>query len=274
MKRITLRFTIAEPSITPDVLREAVEQALLRLHPQITYKIRHVADNGDGTMRVEMVMDGKRDLLETIMLQKGWKLPVKLEEIGWGWIAGDWDTQTSTLTFEVDPLVAIQPLDGQHEFQLGNRRQWLRYIFLIISTLMMILLLAANGLHYDFPALQWIYIIGFALWLFYLNETPFDIRIYARKIICSQEGLKIDYWYMNQSVILGWKEIWGMDFSEPVCKVYTEGRMTRFLISERFGCKQQKPVLKTIVERARLNYVEGNFRNTSYRRYEADEARG
>lgn len=179
-----------------------------------------------------------------------------------------------TWSLDVDPLEAITPLDGAVEFRLSKRRLWLRYIILIIVTLLIIGLLVANVANQRSSVLEWLYRIVFLVWLITLNETPFDISVYAEKVGCSQTTLAVKYWLMRQVVSLNWADIWGLDYTEPICVMRCDGKKIRLLISERFGCKEQKTILKTITERSKLNYVEGNYRKSIYRRFEVENKSG
>ena len=111
--------------------------------------------------------------------------------------------------------------------------------------------------------------VSFGIFLFSLNDTPLDFSVYAEKIGIKQQKLEVSYWLLKEPVSLKWDKIWGLDYVIPVCMVYSEGGKTRFLLSERFGCKEKPIVMKTIVKRANLNFVEGNFRKVMYRRYDA-----
>jgi len=272
MKRYTLKFTLQDSTLSSDELREAVEEVLLRLHPRITYKIRQVKAGGSGQMMAEIAVDGKRDLLESAFRAQEWKVPVRLESMGWGWMTNDGSkisTEPGSSLFELDPLAAVRPMEGNGEFQLNKKPGRLRYMIMIISTMGMVFLLIANGVHSHSLILQIAYIIGFSVWLFSLNEMPLDVRVYAEKVIFTNEGLAVKYWLRKQPARLAWEEIWGLEYTEPVCVVFKSGGKNRVLLSERFGCKEQKVVLKTIVERAGLYFVEGNFRNLLYRRYDS-----
>ena len=272
MKRYSLIIQLLDPSITTDHVRNAVEEVLLHLHPLITYKIGQVTTGADGRMVAEIAVDGKRELLQAALTGKEWRLPIKLESIGWGWMINNEDAAilaAASSTITADPLAGVDPLEGTGEFRLSKRRLWLRYISLITFTIVMIFLLIANALHTDLPLLEAIYVVGFALWLFFLNETPFDIRVYAEKIVCGQVGLEVTYWWRKKPIQVEWEKIWGLDYADPVCEVCCSEGKRRFLLSERFGCKEKSMVLQTIVKRSSLNFVEGNFKKVMYRRYGA-----
>ena len=272
MKRYTLKFRVLISPVTAVSLKDELERVLLRLHPRITYKIKHVYEDQNGMILAEIAMDEKKQLLEAELMSREWKIPVRLESMGWGWLTKDKEemsTMPSTSGIDFDPLATISALNGQVEFILSERKLWLRYISLLVSTAVMIMLLVVITYHKDLPVLQGIYIIGFLVWLIVLNETPFDVRMYATKITCDQEGIKVKYWYRKLPKQIRWEEVQRMEFTEPVCQIFSEKKRIRLLVSEKFGCKEQKLVLKTIVDRACLNYVRGNFMTMEYRRYDA-----
>ena len=272
MKRLTLIFKPLSSSIATAALKDELVEELLRIHPRLTFKIGQVIADRDGGMFAQIAIEGKRAILDTALMRKNWKLPVKLESIGWGWLTmdeGENSPEPAISAFDVDPLATVKPAEGQEEFRLNKKRTWLRYVSLIGFTIVMILLLIANGIHNDSPLLQWIYIVVFTVWLFSLNDTPFDFRVYTEKVSCSRESLEIKYWFKRLSFQFQWEDVWEMDYTEPVCEIFVDGRKSCFLMSERYGCKEQKVVLRTIVDRAALNYVEGTIRTMLYRRYEA-----
>jgi len=272
MKRYTLIFQLLDPSITPNQVRDEVDRELLRLHPRITYKLGLVTARADGKMLAEIKLDGKREMIEATLKSEEWKLPIRLVSMGWGWLVSAEDevqSATGTSIIDVDPLTGIEPLEGIGEFQLSNRRLWLRYISLIIFAFILILLLIVNAIHPDSPILQLLYIVAFTIWLFSLNDTPFDIRVYADKIICRQVDLELSYWWRKMPIQMAWEEISRLDYTDPVCAIYSSQGKRRFLLSERFGCKEKTLVLKIIAKRANLNFVEGNFRSFIYQRYDA-----
>lgn len=272
MKRYTLQFQPLYSSITTVDFREEVEQVLLRLHPRITYKMGKVFQDVDGNLLAEFAADGQRDLLTQAIESRTWSLPVRFLSLRWGWSIENEDAalQISSVTpLDANPVAGIQPLEGMAEYHLSKWHTFGRYIALIGFTIVMVLLLIANAIHTNYPVLEWVYVVGFAVWMFTLNETPFDYRVYARSIHLQQAGLEVEYWLGRAPQHLDWASISGMDYSNPVCMLIGQDKRMRFLLSERFGCKEKPVVLKTIVARAGLSYVEGNFQKLIYRKPEA-----
>jgi len=272
LKRYTVKFQPIGSSFSTDDLRNEVGQVLLQLHPRITYKLGQVFQGADGKLLAEIAVDGKRELLEEALKSNVWKLPARYESLWWGWMVENEDATllaAATVSIDVDPLERMEPIEGEGEFPVNKWQLRGRYITLMVSTLVMILIFIANAIHTHSPLLEGIYLVSFGIFLFSLNDTPLDFRVYAEKISIKLQKLEVSYWMLNKPVSLEWDKIWGLDYVNPVCMVYSEIGKTRFLLSERFGCKDKSIVMKTIVKRANLNYVEGNFRRTEYRRYDA-----
>ena len=272
MKRYTLKFQPISPSISATDLREEVDRVLLRLHPRITYRMGQVHQDGDGNYQAQILMDGKRSLLDTALKAKQWDLPVQFEGLSWGWSIENEDAAlpASALTStNVDPLARVQAFDGLSEFPLSKRRLWLRFLSMIVLTLVLLALLMANVFNKNTPVLEGIYIVCFAAWLISLNETPLDLRVYAHRIAFVQTGLDVSYWYRKKPIYVGWQEIWGLDYANSVCTIHKNGGKLRCIVSERFGCTENKLIVKTIISKAELLYVEGNSMVQKYRKADA-----
>ncbi len=272
MKRYTVVFQPIASVVVPSDLRDEVEQVLLRLHPRITYKMGQVTESAAGLMLVQIMVDGKRELFEKALEAKQWKLQVQFEDLSLGWMMENEDATllaSATTAINVDPLAGVEAGDETRDITLSKRRLWLRYIFMIVFTVVWIALLIANAFHTNSPVLEGIYIVSFAIWLISLNETPFDLRVYANKIALKHTGLEVTYWFRKMPIHVDWQDIWGLDYANSVCEVHNVAGRLRFLVSERFGCKEKKFVLKTIIKKADLLYVEGNSMVQKYRRAEA-----
>ncbi len=275
MKRYTVIFQPTGSPVSLAELKEEVGNVLLRLHPRITYKMGEVYQSLEGKLLAEFAVDGKRQLLEQAFLQRVWALPVRYEGLSWGWLIDNEDATIITVankSIEIDPLKAIAPLESEGEFVLGKRRSRGRYVALIISTLVLLGILIACTLYTKTPWIMLSYAIFFAIFMFVLSDTPLDIRVYGEKIAIRPDGLEVKFWLQSRPQFLEWAKIWGIDYFSPVCTVLSAGGKMRFLLSEGFGCKEQNLLLKTIIARADLRYVEGNFMKLSYRKPDAIES--
>ncbi len=267
MKRITIIFTPTGSPVDLALFRGEIEGVLLRLHPKITYKINRVDKQADGKILAEITLDGKLELLDAALKQKHWQQPVVDERMGWGWPfspAEKASLQAGIPSYSLDPLAGISPAEGMLDAQLGKLMLWLRFVGVIVLTILLILLMifysrSAGSILFDGALL-----ISFSVWMILLNGTPIDMRVYARQITLGEAGLELKYWFMNKTINLAWGNIRRLVCTEPVCILFAEGQRVRFLLSERFGCSKKAKVLKTIIARANLNYVGGNFRKQEY----------
>ncbi len=269
MKRYTLKFQPFDPSISPAALKDEVEQVLLRLHPRITYKMGSVYIDINGATYVYIAVDGHRKLLEQAFEGKVWSLPVNLESLSWGWIMDNEDAQllvAANAPFEADPLESVQPIAGEQEFSLSRWRMQGRWLALMLSTLALVAALFANYKYRNEAVWEVLYLVLFAIFIFALNDTPLDIRVYATHLALRREGIEIRFWMTAAPTRLSYAQISGMDYANPVCTLLSQGKKTRLILSERFGCPQREVILKTILERSGLIYVEGNFQKLSYRK--------
>ncbi len=276
MKRYTLQFQTLDASIETSDLKDEVEQVLLRLHPRITYKMGDVFQWVDGKLLAMIAVDGYRPLIEQAFTSRNWALPVRFERLNWGWTVENEEAALladSITPLDANPLADIQSLEGSPVFQLSRWPGVGRYLALILFSLLMVALLIANAIHTSSPLLEGMYIVGFMLWMFFMNETPFDFRVYSRSILLLPDRLEVSYWFSRKARKVSWSSISGMDYTNPVCTVMSQESSLRFLVSEHFGCKEKPAVLKTIVTRAGLNYVEGNFQKLTYRKPGARESK-
>jgi hypothetical protein len=268
LKRYTLKFQSNYPSISIDDLRGEVEQQLFRLHPRITYKMGQALMGEDGKLLVQFASDGKRHLLDEAFKTVKWIQPVQLECINWGWVVETKDApslSTANRAVDSDPLADVLPLEGMGEYGLGKRRLYGRYLALIISTLVLMAVLIGNILYPRSPVFMALYAIVFAAFMFSLSDTPVDIRVYGEKISLRLDGLEVRYWLHTRPRFHEWANIWGVNYANNVCEVLSDNGKQRFLLSERFGCQEQDLVLKTIITRAGLRFVEGDLRKLIYR---------
>ena len=239
----------------------------------MTYTIGRVTSPEPQIILAEIATDVKRELAISHLKGIEEELPVVMESIGWGWIASTASVKlpaTTSPDLNRDPLVLMEAPNGPETFLLSKKVFWFRYLFWLSLTVILIFLLIGGGyFSHPSPVLAGIYLIVFLLWLYSMGEVSFDIRLYGEKIACGPIGLDVTYWFRRKAVRLLWKEIKEMEYTNSVCVINCQEGPVRFLISERSGCKEKMVILKTIVQRASLNYVEGDFRKSVYKRYEA-----
>ena len=272
MQRFTVTFQPVGSTVTIDHLRDEVDHVLLRLHPRITYKMGQVYQGTEGKLLAQITVDGKRQLLQDAFSHHQWVLPVNFERLSWGWLQEDEDASLSfsvNKSIEVDPLKEVPSMVGEGEYLLSKGLLRGKYLALLVSTVILLVILIANVIYPKTPWLMVLYAVAFAIFMFALSDTPLDLRVYGQKLAIRSDGLEIRFWLLHKSAYIDWSSIWGLDYSNPVCELLsTHGKM-RFLLSEQYGCKEQTALLKTMVTRAGLLYLEGNFRRLSYRKPDA-----
>ena len=183
MKRYTLTFQPLSPLIQLDHLRKEVDELLLKLHPRITYKMGQVFTSLDGHFLAEIAMEGKRQLLMETLKSNVWVAPVQFQGLSWGWTnenEGATSQASARSPIEVDPLAMIVPLEGVREFHLSKRKLRGRYILLMLSTLVMILVLIINTIHPRSPLFEGLY-LTVLLSSCFRCQTRLSISAYMQK---------------------------------------------------------------------------------------------
>ncbi len=272
MRRYTVTLQLTGSALAFDNIKDEVERVLFRLHPRITYKMGQIYQAPGGTLLAQFMVDGKHQLLLDAFSRHDWALPVRFDGLSWGWLHDDEEASSiisGTKAFEVDPLRAVAPLAGQGEYTLIKGLLRGKYLTLMISTLALLLILIANAVYPKVPWLMVLYALAFAVFMFTLSDTPLDLRVYGQRLSFRPEGLEIKHWLLPKPTFLAWDNIWGLNYSNPVCELMGTHSKLRFLLSEQYGCQEQAMLLKTMVARAGLLYVEGNFRKLSYRKPDA-----
>ncbi len=271
MKRYTLRFKAGE-AVAPEQVKAAVEDALLRLHPGITYRMGHAARIDPQTVFVEIGSEGKKEVLEPRLKSFESKLPVALDRIDWGWETGDSSLSPTLIQnpdLRADPLASVEAPGGMAVFPSDNKLVGLRYALFFLLTL-------ALGTAVFFKAsrersLTWdgLFLGAYILWLFSLDGIPFDPRRLAGRIECGGSGLEVAFRFRKKPVRVRWEDLWGMDFTPYTCIIRSTPATIKFSIGEGSGFREKDTILKTISDRASLRFVEGGFRMPFYRRADA-----
>lgn len=269
MKRLTLVFNTMVDAVSINGVCDEINYVLLRLHPRITYKLGQVRIDPVGRINVHIAIEGERELLENSLHERAWKLPIRYEGIKWGWITDLQDGQIpieGNSSLDTDPLAGIEPTAGMVEFQLNRTHLWLRYYFTAGVTLVWISVLIAFILNNSSSGLEYAYLIMSVVWMIALSETPLDLRLYAKKLLCGNENLEVVFWLKRKTITLDWDQITGLVCKEHICEILYDKRSMRFLLSRRYGCKEKDLILKTLVNNAQLYFVQGSIKKLEYRR--------
>jgi hypothetical protein len=271
MKRYTLRYKTAD-SVAPELLKAAVEDVLLHLHPGITFRMGRISRIDPQNVSVEIASEGKKEALFPPLSRINSKIPVALERIDWGWDSGESSLASSMINnpdLSPDPLAKITAPAGPAVFSSDGRIFWLRYIGFFLLTLGL-----GISIYEKFSndtSLLWdgLFLGFYTLWLFSLSGIRLDPRGLARKIDCREDGLEVTYRFRRTPARLRWADIQGMDFTYTACIILGNPSAIKIALNEYSGFKQKNVIQKIIVERASLRFVEGRFWRPYYRRAEA-----
>jgi hypothetical protein len=272
MNRYCVRFSTADDTVRPEDLKPAVEEVLLDLHPRFTFRMGRSASIDPGRLTVEIESEAKKNVLLENLRPIERKLPVVLQAVDWGWEADDRPDSASSagaLDWGRDPLARVEPLPVPVVFLPVNNRLVYRYVLFGVLTLALLLFFIIRyALGRSFVSdLIW---LGFySVWFFSLNEIPIDIRLLLEKIECAPEGLELTYRFPKNTVRLPWEDILDLEAGFAACAIRAEQKPIRFLATEKAGFKQKDLILKTIIHRASLRFVEGNLLRSVYRRGDA-----
>ncbi len=254
------------------MLKAAVEDVLLHLHPGITFRMGRISRTDPRNISVEIASEGKKEALFPPLKRIESKLPVTLEKIEWGWDSGESSLESSMMNnpdLAPDPLAKITTPAGPVVFSSDGRIFWLRYIGFFLLTLGL-----GISIYVKFSndtSLLWdgLFLVFYTLWLFSLNGIPLDPRGLAGKIECGEDGLEVTYRLRRAPVRLRWADIRGMDFTYTAGIIRGNPSNIKIALNEYSGFREKNIILKIIVERASLRFVEGRFWRPYYRRAEA-----
>jgi hypothetical protein len=271
MKRYTLRFK-ATGSVADDDLRTAVEDVLLHLHPGIIFRMGQAGRIDPQNVSVEIASEGKKEALFPPLKRIESKLPVTLVRIDWGWDSGESSLISSLIQnpdFSPDPLSNVAVSSGSEVFPSDGKMFWLRHFVFLLLTLALGISFYYKFFDASSPVWDALFLAIYIIWLFSLNGIQLNPWLLAKKIECGEAGLQVSYWFRRRPVRLRWADIWGMDFAHTACIIRSSPSSIKFAIQENSGFKKKNIILKTIMERASLRFVEGRFWRPFYRRADA-----
>lgn len=250
-----------DDSVTVNELRVAIEDILLHLHPRITYRLGLVSNISSNSFLAEIASDGEKELLEAYLHTIQDKLPVRVQQFGWGWIAKDAMDRSINQAPPQSDIKTRSFLPNTNVFPL-------RY-FLSISLLFALILYLIIRFYLDqLLFLDNAYQILFIFWLISLIEVPLDIRLYVQKIDCELTELVVMYSFKKKTIRMSWETIEGLECRDTIYIIYRRNNTpVRFYIYN--GFKEKHAMLTTITQRASLNEVETGVSKAVYKRYEA-----
>jgi hypothetical protein len=261
MKRYTARLRLLDSQLSAAQIKAAIESELLRA--PITFKVGAIAPAEDGIVLVEIASDARRTDLVRLLKSIEPAHCLQLESVGWGWLITDTTIQEMTRLpgREYDPYAAVQAqTEDVKEYTYSIRSvlieatpgtiYWIGWMILV-GILYRQSLVFAIGLSILGGLLLYVFRVGR-----FLVSTP--------RLRCDQNGIEIKYRLRRSPNRQTWAEIWGLDtpYIRDMCTVRS-GTSLKFPTK---GLNETPTLIKTIVERASLNFVEG----ATYRRFDAE----
>jgi hypothetical protein len=101
--------------------------------------------------------------------------------------------------------------------------------------------------------------------------NPWTLLAHASRIRCDPTGIEIKYWLRSSPRRHAWTEIEGLEIgagtSDHVYTIRSGKAAVRFSTAK---LNEESTLIKTILERASLHFVEGIVGRTTYRRFDAE----
>jgi hypothetical protein len=261
MKRYTARLRLLDRQLSTAQIKTAIENGLLRA--PITFKVGAIAPAEGDIVLVEIASDAKRADLARILQKVESTHHLQFEYVGWGWLVTDTTIQEMTRLpgREYDPYATAQAQTEDAKEYTYNIRPvlieaipgtvyWVGWMILV-GILYRQSLVFVIGLPILGGLLLFVFRIGRAL-------------ISAPRLQCDQNGIEIKYRLRRSPRRQTWAEIWGLDtpYISDMCTIQS---VTSLKFPTK-GLNEMPTLIKTIVERASLNFVEG----ATYRRFDAE----
>jgi hypothetical protein len=277
MKRYTARLRLLDNQLNTSQIKAAIESELLRA--PITFKVGTVALTEDNVALVEIASGEKRPGLARRLKGLESKYPLQLECVGWGWPVSGTAIKSAAgaPSGEHDPYIsALAQMEDAREYALNIRQFATRQIvrLALVAGFVAVLTLSALNrlgrasvnciLAVMYPAL----LFSGALSIFLTFPT------WASRIRCDQEGIEVKSLLRPYSKRWAWTEIEELDMLWPAAssRTYVIRSKKNSLRVSIEGFSQEATLIKTILERASLNFVEGSIGAVSYtyKRFDAE----
>lgn len=277
MKRYTARLGLSNGQPEADI-KAAVDRELLNAPFPLTFRLGAIARPAPGACLVEIATDADRERLFSLLKHLESKLPVHVEQVGWGWLITDQGPQgvqpaSGDLVgrLALDPYASEQPQKEETRIYRYGRRQALAFassiglaLFLIFVALSPLLSSSAyvfiqehSFAFYVFASIYWV-----ASAFFGISLRPWR---YASIVRCNLKGIEIKYWFRPQAQRLDWAQIMQAEVAWDECTVRSPERSLAFLTEENLGLQDKRMLIKTILERASLHLAGGGV----YKRFDS-----
>jgi hypothetical protein len=284
MKRYTARLRLLDSQLNTAQIKAAVETELLRA--PITFKVGAVALTEGNVALVEIASGEKRPALARRLKGLESKYPLQLECVGWGWPVSGAAIKSAgeAPSGEHDPCTTMQAqVEDTREYALANTRQFVAkqaIKLILLIGFVAIPVLAALGVLNGVSAmgiLNGVNCIMAAMYPALFFSGAFSILwtfpTWASCIRCDPTGIEVRYLLRSSPRRWTWAEIEELGMTTLA---FNRAHIIRSRkISLKFSIEdfnEQPTLIKTILERASLNFVEGSIGAVSYtyKRFDAE----
>jgi hypothetical protein len=273
MKRYTTRLRLLDRQLNAAQIKAAVESELLRA--PITFRVGAIAPAEGDTVLVEIASDAKRADLARMLKGVESTRRLQLECVGWGWlITGATAKNTLGMATEYDPYASVQTqAEDTKEYACNIRRLAIRQavgcVFLLWFVAIPVMFIL-NVLERRFLDAVMI-VIYMGLLFSGASFNPWTLLAYASRIRCDQVGIEVKFWLRPSPRRHAWTEIEGLEIGAGASDhVYTIRSGQGFLRFSTEKLNEEPTLIKTILERASLHFVEGIVGRATYRRFDAE----
>jgi hypothetical protein len=282
VKNYTAQIKATDDTLNIDRIKNEVERVLLRAHPHLTYKLGSVSSPNRGVFLVEIATDAKKQYLADVLKGVDSSTPFLLQQVGWGWLVSPL-TYPEDLQkvgyFGKDPLKIEKSQPEATKVYMVRRKSLVKILALFLLFLSIILFFAIGFYLYSFNKQTFYdrYYLAFTA-LAYLgiilvmSGSPVFPWMYPLRIQCDPMGIEIKSIFRLTSRRLDWKEISGLELYPPnryIIQMNNHKRIIRFIDRHSLGSDYEMMLVKTIIERASLNFVEVNVGKVVYRKFDA-----
>ncbi len=278
MKRYTAKILLKDSQVTPDQVKSGLEQVLLRAPRPVPYRLGVVVEIPGGELLAEIATDiGRENLLQFIKKLES-NLPVQVERLGWGWLVTGSQPVDSTnmmVGLRIDPYLASMPqTEPSREYRYDP---WQRFRFWAAIFFYLVLLVAVVTIVLPVSSLQhsiWnlVYWLSILFWILLAAidlPLPFSLWRQANCIRCDRDGIEVDYLLHSRPARIEWPDVQELQISGTRGIVRSRDRFLVFQNFQVHGIKDRSTLIKSIINRASLQFVGTNVGSVTYKKFDA-----
>ena len=276
-KNYTARISSLIPELDLEKIKIGTEEVLRRAESKPAFWLGAIARSDAHTLLLEIAAGIRKDGLAELLKSLETKLPIQVEQVGYGWLITGSPEQTTSQVSHLrhDPYAKAMPQNETRRVYVFNRNGLKHFlsslsIFLVLATLFIVAsprrtLSDDNFIPSIISSLIWgvlfMGMVGGSVW-------PWS---YTSHVVCDQEGLEIKYWLKRTPSHLSWTQISGLDVLSSQWNIRGDRRSLRLQASKEYGLSEGPTLAKTIIQRASLHFVESNMGVVLYKRFDAPE---